>query len=139
MLIFISINTICYSKKHYILHKEEYRNFANILKTNNPEYKNVFFLTQHQMKYYIDLTKCDKYFIDNLWQDFNKSKIPEKLKILPKADYWLECGHATSYSLNAKLKEYICNDPHLKVLDIWAAPYNENVYLIHFKKIKDYE
>ena len=64
----------------------------------------------------------------------------EKLNNIAGGDYWIEMSHyARKYNYAPKLKEYIYNNPNLKVLNIWTAPYDENVYLIHFKKIKDYK
>ena len=140
LLTFICINQFLHTQRRYIIHKGYYRNFAHTLldKTNN-NFSNVIFTTPAQQKYYLN-PKDIQIVIELPWQNFETSQFPEKIKKMSLGDYWIEMSHyARKYNYAPKLKEYIYNNPNLKVLNIWTAPYDENVYLIHFQKIKDYK
>ena len=140
-LIFISIDKISYSAKRYTFLKTNFRNSAYILKNYAPDFSNVFITLDTPYKYYFNynIKHNNKLFYERYNQNFEDSTFPQKLKKLPINDYWIEHNyHVNHYNFGPKLKEYLYNDPHLKVIQEWTAPYDENVYLIHFKKIKDY-
>ena len=139
LLIFISINQFSHSSTRYLLHKEHYRNFSHILieRTNN-NFSNTIFTEAEKYKYYLKFIN-KPILTDTVFQNFETSQLPNKVKTLPSGDYWIEMSrYIKRYDYAPKLKEYIYNNPNLKVLNIWTAPYDENIYLIHFKKIKDY-
>lgn len=136
-MIFISVKITSRKPERFIFHKEYYREIGQTLKIHNPQNKNIFYTTP-QSSYYIKI-KDSEFYREFLWDNFNKSKLPEKLKTAPNGDYWIECSlEKKTIDYNKKLKEFLYNDPHLKVVQIWTIPENENIYLIHFKKIKDY-
>lgn len=136
-IVAISLKVTFRKTEHFIYHKGRFREIAQILKSNNPQNKNIFY-TALQSGYYLNLQKND-FYNENRWQDFNQSKLPEKLKNAPIDDYWIECSlYSPKLNYNKKLKEFLYNDPNLKVVKIWTMPENDNIYVIHFKKIKDY-
>ena len=138
----LSLKNIFNPADKYVLHKQYLRQFAQIINQNNPEYNNLYILFNEDPTYYYIKKENFKCLINTHYNNtyLDKQKAKQIIKSLPSADIWLLGGHyAQKHDNGSILKEYMLQDKNLKVYQIWMSPYhNKNVFLIHFKKIKDY-
>ena len=111
------------------------------MKNENPSLTNVIRSNTRHYDYYSFKQTDNTAFCDEEINKIEKSSIPEKIQNAKTGDYWLYIvreNRKTHTTYSGPIKTMLYNDTHLKVIKAWTAPYDENIYLIHFKKIKDY-
>ena len=141
ILIFTSLNITTHSSKKYVMYKSSARELFKILKNENPSLTNVIRSNTRHYDYYSFKQTDNTAFCDEEINKIEKSSIPEKIQNAKTGDYWLYIvreNRKTHTTYSGPIKTMLYNDTHLKVIKAWTAPYDENIYLIHFKKIKDY-
>lgn len=139
LLCSVSINALSKETNQYIQNKNINREFSQILIKNKVPEERIFLTTDDRLFYYLckDGRCKNKFLRDSVWKNFEESKFKDVVKTLPKGDYWIECTLLyLAVDYNKKLKEFINDAPELKLIQYWRAPYEKDVYLIHFKKIK---
>lgn len=84
-VLILSTNNLILPSEIYITHKSITRDLFYILKKQNPELKNVI---THTSVFAYQSNRIE-YYYDNMFNPFQRSKIPVYIKTLPRDKYWI--------------------------------------------------
>ena len=102
------------------------RELFYLLKEKNPKLENI--ITYDIIYPY--QSKKEDYLFEKIFAPFEKSNIPNYLKVLKSDTYWLYIPFGKEDYLN-NLKEYLQSNKNIKLLEFYEINNNQNYKLVH--------